>query len=68
MDHLANDITLPRPGLERRGSMCPDCIVVRGDPLKLSFASWIRTITYQCSACGRTWEHLTPEYKPSNHE
>jgi hypothetical protein len=68
VDHLVTDITPPRPDLERRGSMCPDCGVVRGDALKLSFASWIRTITYQCPGCGRTWEHATPEYKPSNHE
>ena len=25
MDHLVTDITPPRPDLERRGSMCPDC-------------------------------------------
>jgi len=63
-----NDNTVLRVKPERRGSMCPDCRDVRGETLKLSFAFWLRTVTYQCPACGRTWEQMTPDYKPSIRE
>lgn len=46
---------------ERRGSMCPVCDDVRGIPTSTVVGNGIRTITYRCPACQRTWNISRPD-------
>jgi len=49
--------------VERRASMCPECKIVRGDPISNLIGSGQQTLTYRCPTCATVWSHTKPSPK-----
>jgi hypothetical protein len=58
-DHAAPTV------VERRESMCKDCVTVRGAAFAVVVGRQQKLVSYRCPTCGRIWQQRTDDGGPA---
>jgi RNase P subunit RPR2 len=58
---LASRDLSARAVVERRDSMCKDCVTVRGAAFAVVVGGQQKLVSYRCPTCGRIWRQRTDD-------
>ena len=50
---------------DRRQSLCPICVTLRGVPISNTVGHGMQTLTLQCPTCAHTWSYVRLEAQES---